>query len=100
MINLRWTVREGIEASCEHGHLCAWIEQLPWDRRFAWVVDTPDDSVAADGVIIYASGVATGLTAAQDAVAEAMESLGASQRGSWRKSEPGVVVAFPARPIE
>jgi hypothetical protein len=28
---------------CERGDLCAWIEQLPIERRFAWTVDEVDE---------------------------------------------------------
>lgn len=95
MIGLRWGDGPN-ESSCEHGHFCAWIEQLPWDKRFAWVIDTPGDEDPEE-IVSIDSGVAADLSAAKRAVVEAMMKLGARPTASWRPRQDAVVIdLFPA----
>jgi len=95
MVKLNWGGKWPNEAACEHGHLCAWIEQLPFDQRFAWVIDTPGYEDPEE-IVNLDSGVAADLVAAKRAVAEAMMKLGARPTASWRPRQNTVVVdLFP-----
>jgi hypothetical protein len=97
MIRLNWSGKASNGWSCERDSLCAWIEQLPIERRFAWTVDEPDEDDPEQAVIL-ASGVDTDLAAAQQAVAEAMIALGARPHRTLRAREDGVVIdLFPAQ---
>lgn len=93
-LELQWSGGVG-EASCEHGHLCAWIEQLPFDKRYAWTVDTPDHTEPSQTSNL-AAGVEVDLECAKNAVREAMIRLGATKRGSWRENSENVIQMFPA----
>lgn len=94
MIDLDWN--DGPDGSaCEHGHFCAWIEQLPVERRFAWTVDRLGDDGDADQIVILDSGVTVSLEEAKRAVYEAMVKLRASPRVSWRSREDAVVIQMP-----
>jgi hypothetical protein len=96
MIELDWTGGPAGSA-CEHGHLCAWIQELVVDERFVWTVDTPGDDDPEE-IVNLAVGVAASLDEAREVVAGVMIELGASPAGSWR-SRPGtnIVDLFPAR---
>ncbi|MGB3899768.1 MAG: hypothetical protein WA973_14585 [Mesorhizobium sp.] len=97
MIKLDWAGALASGWACERDHLCAWIERLPVERRFAWTVDEVD-GYDSEQTIILASGVESDLAAAQEAVAAAMMNLGASPRLVWRAREDGVVIdLFPER---
>ncbi|MBZ9983990.1 hypothetical protein LB521_22915 [Mesorhizobium sp. BR-1-1-8] len=71
MVKLDWSDGR-MGSACEHGELCAWIEQLPHDRRFSWSVDTPGDP-DPENILKLDGGVEDTLAAAKLAVAEAME---------------------------
>lgn len=97
MIKLDWAGELSRGWACEHDGFCAWIEQLPIERRYAWIVDEVDDDDPEQAVIL-ASGVEADLAAAQGAVSTAMMDLGAKPCPVWRAREDGVVIdLFPER---
>lgn len=97
VIMLDWEGELANGWACEHDDLCAWIEPLPIERRFAWTVDELDHD-APEQAIIVASGVAPDVASAKLAVAEAMTKLGAVPKTIWSAREDGVVIdLFPGR---
>lgn len=88
MIELDW-VGDKNEATCEHGHLCAWVQQLAVDERYVWMIDTPGEE---DKIINLAVGISDALNEAKLAVAHAMAGMHASPRGSWSHWEDSNVV--------
>jgi hypothetical protein len=91
MIKLDWAGALSRGWACERDHLCAWIERLPIERRFAWTVDEVDE-YDPERAVILASGVEADLAAAQETVAIAMMNLGARPRLVWRVREDRVVI--------
>lgn len=91
MVRLNWAGQPAHGWACEHGDLCAWIERLPIERRFAWTVDVVDEDYPEQAVIL-ASGVERDLAAAQEAVSKAMIVLGARPLPTWRAREDGIVI--------
>ncbi|MBZ9960623.1 hypothetical protein [Mesorhizobium sp. BR1-1-14] len=96
MVKLDWSDGR-MGSTCEHGDLCAWIEQLPHDRRFSWSVDTPGDP-DPENIVNLAGGVEKSLTCAKLAVIEAMQVLVLGPNGSWLIPRGGIFLdTFPVR---